>query len=130
MSDVSTLRKRRGVVRTSITRLTIRLKDLESDTDKPATLDLAQRMTRKLGALDSEFRTHHHALVDLVDDEEALLTEQKTLDDHDDLVAELTAHIQRLVNACTPSSDPPLRKIASRRGGDYSTERNGAERWV
>ena len=115
MSDVSTLRKRRGVVRASITRLTNRLKDLESDTDKPATLDLAQGMTRKLEALDSEFRTHHHALVDLVEDEEALLTEQKILDDHDDLVAELTVCIQQLVNACTPSSDPPLRKIASRR---------------
>ena len=115
MSNVSTLRKRRGVVRTSITRLTNRLKDLEADTDKPATLDLAQGMARKLDALDSEFRSHYHALVDLIDDEEALLAEQKTLDDHDDFVAALSARIQQLVNACTPSSDPPLRKIASRR---------------
>ena len=109
MSNASTLR---GVVRASITRLTNRLKDLEVDTDKPATLDFAQGMARKLDALDSEFRTHHHALVDLIDDEEALLA---TLDDHDDFVAELSARIQQLVNACTPSSDPPLRKIASRR---------------
>ena len=115
MSNASTLRKRRGVVRASLTRLTNRFKDLESDTDKPATLDLAQGMTRKLDALDSEFTTHHHALVDLIDDEEALLTEQKTLDDHDDFVAELSARMQCLINACTPSSDLPLRKIASRR---------------
>ena len=115
MSNASTLRKRRGVVRASITRLTDRLKDLVADTDKPATQDLAQGMARMLDAPDSEFRTHHHALVDLIDDEEALLAEQKTLDDHDDFVAELSARIQQLVNACTPSSDPPLRKIASRR---------------
>ena len=114
MSNTSTLRKRRGVVRASITRLTNRLKDLESDTDKPTALNLAQGMTRKLEALDLEFRTHHHALVDLIDEEETLLTEQQTLDEHDDVIAELSARIQQLANACTPSSNPPLRKIASR----------------
>ena len=115
MSNVSTLRKRRGVVRASITRLTNRLKELEGDTDSPVTLDLAGGMTRKLDALDTEFRAHHQALVDLIDDEEALLTEQNTLDDHDDHVAVLTARIRQLVSACTPSSDLSLRKIASRR---------------
>ena len=72
-------------------------------------------MTRKLDALDTEFRAHHQVLVDLIDDEEALLMEQNTLDDHDDHVAVLTAHIRQLVSACTPSSDLSLRKIASRR---------------
>ena len=94
MSNASTLRKRRGVARASITRLMKRLKDLESDTDKPTALDLARGMTRKLDAMDSEFRIHHHALVDVIDDEEALLMEQKTLDDYDDFVAELSARIQ------------------------------------
>ena len=110
MSNTSTLRKRRGIVRASITRLTNRLKDLESDTDKPTALDLAQGMTRKLEALDLEFRTHHHALIDLIDEEETLLTEQQTLDEHDDVIAELSARIQQLANACTPSSNPPLHK--------------------
>ena len=71
-------------------------------------------MTRKLDALDSEFRTHHHALIDIIDDEEALSTEQNILDDHDDFVADLSAHIKRFINACTPASDSPTRKIASR----------------
>ena len=115
MSNVSTLRKRRGVVRASITRLTNRLKELEGDTDSPVTLDLAGGMTHKLDALDTEFRAHHQALVDLIDDEEALLTEQNTLDDHDDHVAVLTARVRQLVSACTPSSDLSLHKIASRR---------------
>ena len=88
---------------------------LESSTDNPATLELAQGTTSKLDTLDKDFRTHHHALVDLIDDEETLLAEQTTLGEHDDLIAELSAHTQQLINACTPSSDTPLRKIASRR---------------
>ena len=115
MSNVSTLRKRRGVARASITRLTNRLKELESDAGRPATLDHAQGMTRKLDSLDSEFRTHHHALIDLIDDEETLQKEQSTLDEHDDFVAELAVRIQQLINVCTPPSDASPRKIASRR---------------
>ena len=115
MSNVPILRKRRGVVRASITRLTNRLKDLEKDADRPATLDLARGMTRKLDALDSDFRTHHHALIDLIDVEETLQGEQNTLDDHDDLVAELTVRIQQLITLCTSSLDSSPRKIASRR---------------
>ena len=57
MSNISTLRRRRGVVRAGITRLTNHLKDLEKDADRPTTLDLARGMTRKLDALDSDFRT-------------------------------------------------------------------------
>ena len=98
MSNAATLRKRRGVVRASITRLTNRFKDLENDTDKPATLELAQGMTL-LDALDG---THHHALIDLIDDEEALSTEQSILDDHDDFVADLSARkaVHQRLYAC------------------------------
>ena len=78
-------------------------------------LDHAGGMTRKLDALDSEFRTHRHALVDLVDDEETLLKEQSMLDDHDDLVAELGVRIQQLISICTSSSVTSSHKIAARR---------------
>ena len=78
-------------------------------------LDHAQGMTRKLDSLDSEFRTHHHAFIDLIDDEETLQKEQSTLDEHDDFVAELAVRIQQLITVCTPPSDASPRKIASRR---------------
>ena len=42
----------------------------------------------KLLDLDAEFRTRHHALIDLTDDEDALTKEQEALDSHDDLVDE------------------------------------------
>ena len=102
-------------MRASITRLTSRLKDLEKDADKPATLDLAQGMTRKLDSLDADFRTHHHAVVDVVDDEETLEREQTTLDEHDDVVAELAARIEQLVSLCVSTSDSSPCRIASRR---------------
>ena len=118
MSNASTLRKRRGVVRASITRLTSRLRDLESDTEKPAALDLAQGMIRKLNALNSEFRTHHQALVDLIDDEEAIQTEQKTLD------TTTTSSLNSLYTYST-SSTPVLprlnRPFVRLRLGDYLT---------
>ena len=65
-------KKRRGVARASLTRLSTRLKDLEGEPGESKTLDLAQRMSQKLSDLDSEFRTHHHTLIDLLDDEEYL----------------------------------------------------------
>jgi hypothetical protein len=79
MSDLTTLKKRRGVARASITHLVNRLKELESDTDKPTTLNLAQGMANKLETLDNDFRTHHHVPVDLIDDE-GTLSEEPAVD--------------------------------------------------
>ena len=39
--------------------------------------------------LDAEYKTHHYAIVDLIDDETDLQTEQDTLDTHDESVAQL-----------------------------------------
>ena len=67
MSDPTTLKKRRGVAKASITRLTNRLKELESDTaDKSIRLNLAQGKSCKLQTPDANFRMHHHALIDLI----------------------------------------------------------------
>ena len=115
MSDLATLKKRRGVAKASITRLTHRLEELESDPEKSTALDLARGMARKLETLDSDFRTQHHALIDLVNDEDTLIAEQGTLDNHDDFVAELSARIQHLISACAPSSDQSTRKVALKR---------------
>ena len=108
-------KKRRGVARASLTRLANRLKVLESETGEPKTLELAQRMSQKLADLDSEFRTHHHALIDLIDDEESLAKEQDALDSHDDLIAELTVRVKQVIVTSSPSSSKSSRRIASRK---------------
>ena len=89
-------KRRRGVVRASITRMETRVKDLERK-EAPSTADHAtvQRMQEKLDGLDAEFRTYHFDIVELVD--ESLETEQATLDEHDDKVSSLSARIQQLL---------------------------------
>ena len=108
-------KKRRGVARASITRLTNRLRDLEAGVGADKTLELAQRMSQKLSDVDSEFRTHHHAVVDLIDDEETLAKEQKVLDTHDDLVSELSVRVKQVIAAASPSSNEFSRRIATRK---------------
>ena len=49
-------------------------------------------MQQRLKALDTEFQSHHHSIVDLIDDEGSLSKEQG-LDEHDDLIADLTVRI-------------------------------------
>ena len=115
--SLSNCKKRRGIVRASITRFNTKLKDLESKADQPGTFDLAQQMKHKLETLDKDFKTYHYALVDLIDaeDEATLKNEQETLDSHDDEMAVLAVRVQQLITACTSSSDANPRKIASRR---------------
>ena len=112
----ATLRKRRGVVLASITRLATKLRELETRAHEPSALKLAHRMSQKIESLDSEFRAHHFALIDVVpdEDEETLLKEQKTLDKHDDDVAELAVRVERLTATCDSASDSGTRKVVSR----------------
>ena len=109
------LRKRRGIVRASITRLSNRIKELEGKVDQPSTFDLAKRDKDKLESLDSEFKVHHYAVVDVLDKPEDLAKEQEVLDEHDDSIAELTIRMQKVISACATASDPNPRKIQSRR---------------
>ena len=67
-------KKRRGVARALITRLTNRLRDLEADVGANKTLEIARRMSQNHSDVDSEFRTYHHAIVD--DEETSCLYSQ------------------------------------------------------
>ena len=115
MPSESVLRKRRGVTRASITRLCRRLGELEGAADQPSTLDLTQQLKKKLEELDSEFKTHHYGLIDVIDDDHTLEGEQATLDKHDEDIATLTVRIQHLLEVCTSSRASNPLNIASRR---------------
>lgn len=103
-ATLSTHKKRRGVARASLTRLGTRLGELEGRTDAPTALDNARRMLQRLESLDAEFKTHHLALVDLIEDEETLSGEQVILDTHDDEIAHLAERIQQVISASSRSS--------------------------
>ena len=79
-------------MRRSITRLTDRVSELKETTDQPRTPNHARQLLTKLQTLDSEFRTIHFQLIDLIDEAntEGLDAEQGRLDKLDDDVAGLT----------------------------------------
>ena len=97
----------------SLTRLTNRLKDLEDEVGSDETLDLAQRMYQKLSHLDTEFQTHHNAVIDLIDDEEALVKEQEVLEAHDDLTTELLVQVKQVTSASSFSLNVASCRIAT-----------------
>ena len=113
MATIANTKKRRGVARASITRLTNRVKELESEERSPKTSDFAERLSTKLTQLDSDFREQHHALIDLIEEDDALEREQETLDTHDDLVTELSVRIKQIISSSARSDSS--RKILQRK---------------
>ena len=107
---LSIARKRRGVIRASITRLDTRLTELEGkDTLTMANESSAQNILQKLSSLDADFRSHHLAVVDLIA-EDAIEGEQVDLDRHDDRVDDLTTRIQQL---CAQATGAPAASATS-----------------
>ena len=70
--------------------------ELEANRSSPDTFYNAQNVASKLKILDTEFRNHRLKIMDLATSEEDLTEEQKALDDHDDIVGEISVRLQRL----------------------------------
>ena len=89
--DITTAKRRRGVPRGSLTRLSNKLKELEAGRagDLANTLVATRQLLKKLESVDSEFKRLHLALIDLLNTDEDLEKEQKVLDEHDEIVDEL-----------------------------------------
>ena len=61
-----------------------------------STFNLAKRDKYKLESLDSEFKVHHYAVVDVLDKPEDFAKEQEVLDEHDDSIAEVSIRMQKV----------------------------------
>ena len=98
MSELPNLRKRRGVARASITKLSTRLKTLESKVREPTTVDLARQLATDLNSLDAQFKIQHFLSIDLIDenDSDFLAKEQEVLDNHDKEISTISLRIQQL----------------------------------
>ena len=121
---LASARRRRGVVRGSITRLERRVDAFEVKTDLTHADRFAiQRLIKKFETLDAEFRQHHYNVVELLDDTE-VDGEQAILDDHDDKFTDLVERLQQLVSEpdgadSVPAPEPvdtskPLKKQLER----------------
>ena len=113
---LANFRKRRGVVKASITRLDTRLKALEASRDED-TGDNAKQILSKLRTRDTEFKDVQMSMIDLIDDEASLETEQAVLDEHDDVISSITLRIQKLIASINPLTDTKtdVSKILTRR---------------
>ena len=92
MSTITTLHRKRGVVRASITKLGNKLTEIEELTDREEALRHAQHLSTRLNTLDGDFKTHHFDVVTAIDekDDEAHAAEQAVIDKHDEEVDTLT----------------------------------------
>ena len=109
---LSSLKRRRGVVRASLTRLGTRLARLEADPAAPGVGDGAKQLLAKLESLDKEFQSLHLGIIDLVEDPDA---EDGALGVHEDEVAELALRVQRLVSCSSSTGSDGARRSSARK---------------
>ena len=83
---------------------------MEGKIDQLSSIELASGLSKKLERIDSEFRTHHFTLVDVIEDEETVLREQEILEDHDDEIVALTARIKQLMGCILLITIPMVEK--------------------
>ena len=83
--NLTTLRRRRGVVKRSLTNLYNQLRELEASTDETTKCDRAKQLMMKLEALDKDFSAAHLDVIDLVDEEASdLEKEHEVMDKHEE----------------------------------------------
>ena len=99
-------RRRRGTTKHSITYLTQKVEALEAQTGPPdpAVVSQAQHLKAKLDSLDAEFKIHHYAVVDTIDDEGEQAKEHSESDLHDVTVTDLCLRLQALVKTHSTSN--------------------------
>ena len=111
---LSSNKKKRGTTRASVTWINTRLRELEDVPDLPATIGHAQRLIAKLQTLAEEFKIHHFAVIDLIDDEEELAAQQTILDNLDDDVTQITVGLEALTTKGTSTTNN-VAKVALKR---------------
>ena len=74
-------------------------------------------MLAKLKEHEAEFRTIHVTVIDLIDDDDTLITEQALLDEHDDLVASVTVRIMTLADSPNVGTRPHIERRRDKKEG-------------
>ena len=105
--DLSTLKRRRGAIKASITKHTTKIAELEAKETGPTTPPLAQQLAKRLESLDSDFKTRHVAIIDVLEGEGQLAEEQDVLDTHDEELLQLNLQqLQAFMRAATAATTP------------------------
>ena len=122
---LSSKRRRRGVVRASLTHLDRRVHDLNQEESAHGARLAAEQLLVKLKNLDTEFRTYHFDVIDLIDEDESdsLADEQAILDEHDRKVEALTIRLQQVASGATTTSMDTVETASEPDGHRYLTRR-------
>ena len=105
MAELAFHKKRRAVVRASLTKLSTKLTELEANATSPTLSQSAKNLADKLKNLQQDFKNHQLAIIDRTDEEEALIEEQQALDEGDDQLSELSVRIERLMALASKGQD-------------------------
>ena len=103
--SITDLRRKRGNVRSSITRIRTRLRTLQEKEDKSDIPNHARQMSQRLDTLSSKFKEIHYSIVAQLESEDKLTREQANLDETDDEVAQLLVEIEMLAQPFSISPD-------------------------
>ncbi len=106
-------KKRRTIVRSSLTKLSTKLTELEARLHDPTLLESAKNLAEKLKSLEQEFKNHRLSIIDRFE-EENLMKEQESLEENDDIVSGYSIRIQRLITAATPSTMPDTVRMVTK----------------
>ena len=105
--EIPSITKRRGVIRSSITRLANRLRVLESKPPNCDTLEAAQHTLQRLNDLQAEFKVLYFELIDLIEEEKALDKEQEIFDTVDEQVDDTKIRLKKIIHSCSSMKDTP-----------------------
>lgn len=111
------LRKRRGVAKASVTRLIARVANLEGDSEVPNVGNAARQLLTRLQDASTAFQQAHMSLVDTIDGDEDLATEQAALDEFLDTVEDLATRLQTLIDSADKPKQVDERKVIAKRLG-------------
>ena len=125
---LAALKRRRGAVKASIPKLTTKIAKLEARDSDSSVPTHAQQCAKRLENLNSDFKTRHFAIIDVLEDEEQLAGEQDILDKHDDELADLHLRLQAMmITVTTPSPAPTSPSAASPLPNHGILERRSAQ---
>ena len=105
--QIAAARKRRGVSRGSITRLTKKVTELEKRGPDPKTLITARQLTKDVQSTSTDFKEKHLSVVVLLENDADLEAEQVVLDEHDEIVADLLARLDVILTRLSSPEDDP-----------------------
>lgn len=107
---LSSNRKKRGVVRASITKLRTRVGEVEAAASEEGAVDKLRRLANRLDTLFEEFKVHHFSVIDLLDEED-LVKEQELFDAQDEDVTQLSLRLEQLMSSGSGQSKMATKRL-------------------